>query len=355
MRRLPPDCGSTTSITGCLPRRSPRSPPSRETLPVSWSWTGPPPNPGRPALTHRVFSELGDELRPPDLLVVNDSRVIPAQAGGAARHRRRIGGARPATDGRRLGSLGEPGSPVTPDRHRRPASRSAPATSCRGGGATRAGHARRAILPRAAGGHGGSRRDAAAALHQATAARRRTDIRRCMPDHRARLPHRRPACTSRRACSNPSRRRASVAPAVTLHVGLDTFRPLEGEFVDEHRIHREWYEIPTAARRAIGRARRGGRTHRGAWARPVCACWRPPHSAGARSGWSDLYITPPHDFTAVDALITNFHLPRSSLLLLVTAFVQAGMTRRDRLRGARHAARRISCRPRGRVSILQLR
>jgi S-adenosylmethionine:tRNA ribosyltransferase-isomerase len=45
----------------------------------------------------------------------------------------------------------------------------------------------------------------------------------------------------------------------------------------------------------------------------------------APSGWTDLYITPPHQFGAVGALVTNFHLPRSSLLLLVTAFVQAGM------------------------------
>jgi S-adenosylmethionine:tRNA ribosyltransferase-isomerase len=44
-----------------------------------------------------------------------------------------------------------------------------------------------------------------------------------------------------------------------------------------------------------------------------------------RSGWTDLYITPPHPFQAVDAMLTNFHLPRSSLLPLVTAFVQAGM------------------------------
>jgi S-adenosylmethionine:tRNA ribosyltransferase-isomerase len=44
-----------------------------------------------------------------------------------------------------------------------------------------------------------------------------------------------------------------------------------------------------------------------------------------QAGWTDLYITPPHPFVAVDALITNFHLPRSSLLLLVTAFVQSGM------------------------------
>jgi S-adenosylmethionine:tRNA ribosyltransferase-isomerase len=47
---------------------------------------------------------------------------------------------------------------------------------------------------------------------------------------------------------------------------------------------------------------------------------------GRTIGWTDLYITPPHRFRAVDALITNFHLPRSSLLLLVTAFVQAGMS-----------------------------
>jgi S-adenosylmethionine:tRNA ribosyltransferase-isomerase len=45
----------------------------------------------------------------------------------------------------------------------------------------------------------------------------------------------------------------------------------------------------------------------------------------ARSGWTDLYITPPYPFATADALVTNFHLPRSSLLLLVTAFVQAGM------------------------------
>jgi S-adenosylmethionine:tRNA ribosyltransferase-isomerase len=49
----------------------------------------------------------------------------------------------------------------------------------------------------------------------------------------------------------------------------------------------------------------------------------------AASGWTDLYITPPYRFRTVDALITNFHLPRSSLLLLVTAFVQAGMAGAD--------------------------
>jgi S-adenosylmethionine:tRNA ribosyltransferase-isomerase len=108
--------------------------------------------------------------------------------------------------------------------------------------------------------------------------------------------------------------------SVTLHVGLDTFRPLEGEFIDEHRIHREWYEIPEATRAALrdaGRVVAVGTT-----------AVRVLETAGrtdAASGWTDLYVTPPYRFGAVDVLITNFHLPRSSLLLLVTAFVQAGM------------------------------
>jgi len=114
---------------------------------------------------------------------------------------------------------------------------------------------------------------------------------------------------------------AGVARAsVTLHVGLDTFRPLEGEFVDEHRIHREWFEVPRATRDAInaaGRVVAVGTT-------AVRVLETAARTAGD-SGWTDLYITPPYPFRTVEALVTNFHLPRSSLLLLVTAFVQAGM------------------------------
>lgn len=131
--------------------------------------------------------------------------------------------------------------------------------------------------------------------------------------------------------------------AVTLHVGLDTFRPLAGEYVDEHHIHREWYEVPPEARTAVDAARAAG-------ARVVAVgttavrVLETAARTGEPSGWSDLYITPPHRYTAVDALVTNFHLPRSSLLLLVTAFVQDGMDgagafeARDRLLGAYRAA-----------------
>ena len=127
--------------------------------------------------------------------------------------------------------------------------------------------------------------------------------------------------------------------AVTLHVGLDTFRPLEGEFIDEHRIHREWYEIPSATRRAL---REPGRTV--AVGTTAVRVLETAARTDTASGWTDLYITPPHEFRAVDALVTNFHLPRSSLLLLVTAFMQAGMpdaspfAARDALLGAYRTA-----------------
>ena len=112
---------------------------------------------------------------------------------------------------------------------------------------------------------------------------------------------------------------------VTLHVGLDTFRPLEGEFVDEHRIHREWYEIPAATRVAMAATRLAG-ARIAAVGTTAVRVLETAARTDASSGWTDLFITPPHAFGSVDALITNFHLPRSSLLLLVTAFVQAGMT-----------------------------
>ncbi|MDP9467972.1 MAG: S-adenosylmethionine:tRNA ribosyltransferase-isomerase, partial [Chloroflexota bacterium] len=112
--------------------------------------------------------------------------------------------------------------------------------------------------------------------------------------------------------------------SVTLHVGLDTFRPLEGEFADEHRIHREWYEIPPRTSQLLRDTRRSG----GRVVAVGTTCVRVLETAtrdGASSGWSDLYIIPPHPFATVDGLVTNFHLPGSSLLLLATAFVQAGM------------------------------
>jgi S-adenosylmethionine:tRNA ribosyltransferase-isomerase len=112
---------------------------------------------------------------------------------------------------------------------------------------------------------------------------------------------------------------------VTLHVGLDTFQPLDEEFVDEHRIHREWYVIPPATRQAVVDAKAGG--HRVvAVGTTTTRVLETLARTGNAEGWTDLYLTPPHRYRSVDVLVTNFHLPRSSLLLLVTAFVQDGMT-----------------------------
>jgi S-adenosylmethionine:tRNA ribosyltransferase-isomerase len=110
---------------------------------------------------------------------------------------------------------------------------------------------------------------------------------------------------------------------IVLHVGVGTFRPVEAEDPAEHRMHAEWYDVPRSAADAIA----GGRERGGSvWAVGTTVA-RTLESAAddagrpqAGSGWTELFIRPPYRFRAVDRLITNFHLPRSTLLMLVAAF-----------------------------------
>jgi S-adenosylmethionine:tRNA ribosyltransferase-isomerase len=106
---------------------------------------------------------------------------------------------------------------------------------------------------------------------------------------------------------------------IVLHVGLDTFRPISEADPRAHHIHREWYEVPSEARAAIEESRaRGGRVVAvGTTVVRTLETWA---ASGATEGWTDLFILPGHHFAMVDALVTNFHLPRSSLLMLVSAF-----------------------------------
>ena len=115
--------------------------------------------------------------------------------------------------------------------------------------------------------------------------------------------------------------------AVTLHVGAGTFQPVRSERLAEHTMHSEWFEVPAATVDAIERTRAvGGRivavgttTLRALEsAAASCASGR-ALQAGSRE--TDIFITPGFDFRVVDVLLTNFHLPRSTLLMLVSAFV----------------------------------
>ncbi len=117
---------------------------------------------------------------------------------------------------------------------------------------------------------------------------------------------------------------------LTLHVGAGTFQPVRAERLAEHRMHTEYYDLPQATVDAVARSRaRGGR---------VCAVGTTSLRAlesAARAGelapgggQTDLFITPGYRFRVVDRLITNFHLPRSTLLMLVSAFGGTDLLRR---------------------------
>ena len=111
--------------------------------------------------------------------------------------------------------------------------------------------------------------------------------------------------------------------ALTLHIGTATFRPVEVDDPANHVMDAEHYNVPESAAAAYGRCRaRGGRV----WAVGTTVVRTLESAAAGRErivagrGSTDLFISPPFDFRAVDCLLTNFHLPRSTLLMLVSAF-----------------------------------
>lgn len=127
---------------------------------------------------------------------------------------------------------------------------------------------------------------------------------------------------------------------ITLHIGLDTFRPVQVQNIEEHQIHREWAELPADTARAINETKLAGgrviaigttvvRTLESA--AKIALGFRPCEDIpdGAVCGWqtvaafegeTDLFIRPGFKFRAVDGMVTNFHLPKSTLLMLVSAF-----------------------------------
>lgn len=108
-----------------------------------------------------------------------------------------------------------------------------------------------------------------------------------------------------------------------LHVGPGTFRPVDVDDPQAHRMHSEWYRVDESAAAAVNDVRdRGGAI----WAvgtttvRTLESVATPDGRVHPGEGWTDIFIRPPYRFRAVDHLLTNFHLPRSTLLMLVSAF-----------------------------------
>ncbi len=118
---------------------------------------------------------------------------------------------------------------------------------------------------------------------------------------------------------------------VTLHVGPGTFRPVQADRLDAHDMHEEAYEVPDATVAAIERARTEGRLVVAVGTtvvRTLEASAEPSGRPVVGVGQTRLFIRPPYEFRVVDHLLTNFHLPRSTLLALVMAFAGIELTRR---------------------------
>jgi S-adenosylmethionine:tRNA ribosyltransferase-isomerase len=109
---------------------------------------------------------------------------------------------------------------------------------------------------------------------------------------------------------------------VTLHVGTGTFAPVRTETLEEHRMHAEYYSVPEAAARAVHEAKRVIAV--GTTVSRTLESWA---ASGEREGESNLFVYPGYEWRTVDALLTNFHLPRSTLLAMVMSFAGKELVR----------------------------
>lgn len=273
-------------------------------------------------IAHRVFRDIGDYLRPGDVLVVNDTRVLPARLRG---RRERTGGAvellllRPGSDGA-WEALVRPGR-----RLRQGVVVEIGAGAARVEIGERLPDGRRMIRLQSGGEMLDVLRDAGevplppyirrtidpalAAAYQTVYAR--TDGAVAAPT--AGL-HFTPELL------DGLRDRGVEIVTLTLHIGLGTFQPVLVEDIRAHRMEVEHATITPEAAGAIN-ARRGRLVAVGTSAvRALETAVIPDGRVTEWSGWTDLFITPGYAFRAVQALVTNFHLPRTTLLMLVSAF-----------------------------------
>ncbi|HEX9399741.1 MAG TPA: tRNA preQ1(34) S-adenosylmethionine ribosyltransferase-isomerase QueA [Anaeromyxobacter sp.] len=273
---------------------------------------------------HRTFAELDQLLASGDLLVFNDTKVIPARLVG----RKATGGkvelllCEPLEGGlgRRWRAMGQASKPIRVGATVELDGLTATIEAVEGEGfylvaLDREGEGLLAALDRA------GRVPLPPYIRREPSARDRERYQTLW----ARAPGSAAAPTAGLHFTEPLLARLEARgvrrTAVTLHVGPGTFLPVRGESLEGHRMHAERYEVPAAAADEIARCRkRGGRV-----VAVGTTTVRTLESAldGDRlvsgAGRTDIFIRPGHRFRAVDALVTNFHLPRSTLLVLVCA------------------------------------
>jgi len=281
----------------------------------------------------RAFCELPDLLRPGDLLVVNQTRVRAARL----RARTENGGALELLVLRRLDDQGRYACLVRPGRRLRP------------GRTVQLGEGLRATVEGDAAGHPGARvvhltdagGDVDAAIERlgrvplppyihgdiADPERYQT-VFAATPPESAAAPTAGLHFTPR--VLDALEQRGVQTARVRLEVGLGTFAPIRAERIDEHAMHEERYELPTdTARAVVATRRRGGRVvavgTTAVRTLETCADPERPGQVIAQQGSTGLYLRPGVPFQVVDGLLTNFHAPRSSLVVLVAAF--AGIER----------------------------
>jgi S-adenosylmethionine:tRNA ribosyltransferase-isomerase len=116
---------------------------------------------------------------------------------------------------------------------------------------------------------------------------------------------------------------------VTLHTGLGTFRPIEVEDISKHKMDAEFYEVDDYACKVVNRAKEDGRKICAIGTTSIRALESSITTTGMlkpSSGWTNIFIHPPYDFSLTNSLITNFHLPKTSLLIMVSAFMGHELT-----------------------------
>jgi S-adenosylmethionine:tRNA ribosyltransferase-isomerase len=274
---------------------------------------------------HRAFTDLEALLSPGDLLVFNDTKVIPARLVG----RKESGGkvelllCEPLAGGlgRRWRALGQASKPIRAGARLHFDGLAAAVVASEGEGfyeieLDREGDALEAALARA------GRIPLPPYIRRPPGA---LDAERYQTVW-ARAPGSAAAPTAGLHFTEPLLARLEARgvrrTAVTLHVGPGTFLPVRGDSIEGHRMHAERYEVPGAAAAEIGACRaRGGRVVAvgTTTVRTLESAWDGARVAPG-PGRTALFVKPGHAFRAVDALVTNFHLPRSTLLMLVCAF-----------------------------------